>query len=92
MDTIHGTGALKDIELYDTIIEHRKNLNAIRGIDYANHSPQLISILPPEKTIKEWEKDYKTMQESMFYGTTLSFNKLMERIAELNARIKTISL
>ena len=31
------------------------------------------------------------MQESMFYGTTLSFGKLMERIAELNDRIKTIS-
>ena len=92
MDTTHGTEALKDIELYDTIVAHRKNFNAIRGIDYANHSPQLINILPPEETIKDWEKDYKTMQESMFYGTTLSFGKLMERMAELNARIKTISL
>lgn len=90
MDTAHGKEALKDVELYNTILEHRKNFNAIRGIDYANHSPQLISIIPPEETIKDWEKDYKTMQESMFYGTTLSFSKLMERIAELNARIKTM--
>lgn len=89
MDTIYGTDALKDIELYDIILVHRMNFNTVRGIDYANHSPQLISILPPEETIKDWEKDYKTMQESMFYGTTLSFRKLMERIAELNARIKT---
>lgn len=90
MDTIHGTEALKDIELYNTIIAHRKNFNAIRGIDYAKHNPQLINILPPEATIKEWEKDYKTMQESMFYGATISFNKLMERITELNTRIKTM--
>jgi hypothetical protein len=89
MDTMHGTEALNDVELYTTIVAHRKNFNAIRGIDYANHSPQLISILPTEETIKDWEKDYKTMQESMFYGATLSFSKLMERIAELNARIKT---
>lgn len=89
MDTIYGTDALKDIDLYDIILVHRMNFNTVRGIDYANHSPQLISILPPEETIKDWEKDYKTMQESMFYGTTLSFRKLMERIAELNARIKT---
>ncbi|MDA9360380.1 nucleotidyl transferase AbiEii/AbiGii toxin family protein [Flavobacteriaceae bacterium] len=89
MDTIYGTDALKDIELYDIILVHRMNFNTVRGIDYANHSPQLISILPPEETIKDWEKDYKTMQESMFYGTTLSFRKLMERIAELNTRIKT---
>lgn len=90
MDTTHGTEALKAIELYDTIVEHRKNFNTIRGIDYANHSPQFISILPPEEIIKDWEKDYKTMQESMFYGATLPFSKLMERIAELNARIKTM--
>jgi hypothetical protein len=90
MDTIYGTEALKDIELYNTIVAYRKNFNAIRGIDYANHSPQLISILPPEETIKEWEKDYKTMQESMFYGYTISFDKLMERITELNTRIKTM--
>jgi hypothetical protein len=90
MDTIHGTEALKDVELYDTIIAHRKNFNAIRGIDYTNHSPQLINILPPEEIIKDWEKDYKTMQESMFYRTTLPFIKLMERIAELNNRIKTM--
>lgn len=89
MDTIYGTDALKDIDLYDIILVHRMNFNTVRGIDYANHSPQLISILPPEETIKDWEKDYKTMQESMFYGTTLSFRKLMERIGELNTRIKT---
>lgn len=92
MDTIHGTEALKDIELYNTIVAHRKNFNAIRGIDYAKHNPQLINILPPEATINEWGKDYKTMQESMFYGDTISFDKLMVRIAELNTRIKTISL
>lgn len=90
MDTIHGTEALTDIELYNTIVAHRKNFNAIRGIDYANHSPQLINILPPEATIKEWGKDYKTMQESMFYGDTISFDKLMVRIAELNSRIKKL--
>jgi predicted nucleotidyltransferase component of viral defense system len=91
MDTSHGTEALNDIELYNTIVAHRKNFNAIRAIDYANHSPQLINILLPETTIKEWEKDYKTMQESMFYGVTINFDKLMVRIAELNTRIKSIS-
>jgi len=90
MDTTHGIEALKDIELYDTIVEHRKNFNAIRGVDYANHTPQSINIVPPEETIKDWEKDYKTMQESMFYGSTISFNKLMERITELNTRVKTM--
>ncbi len=90
MDTIHGTEALKDIDLYNTIVRHRKNFNTIRGIDYENHKPNLINIIPPQETIKNWEKDYKTMQESMFYGDTLSFDKLMERMNELNSRIKKI--
>ena len=88
MDTTHGIEAIKDIELYKTIVIHRKNFNAIRGIDYAKHAPKFINIIPPEETVKDWKKDYKTMQESMFYGDTLSFDKLMERITELNTRIK----
>lgn len=92
MDTVHGIDALKDVDLYNTIVEHRKNFNAIRGIDYANHTPKLINIIPPEETIKNWEKDYKTMQESMFFGSTINFVKLMERITELKTRINTISL
>lgn len=90
MDTVHGIDALKDVDLYNTIVKHRKNFNTIRGIDYANHTPKLINIIPPKKVIKDWKKDYKTMQESMFYGETVPFNKLMERIAELNIKIKSI--
>ncbi len=90
MDTTHGIEALKDTALYNTIVEHRKSFNAIRGIDYANHMPKSINIVPPDETIKDWEKDYKTMQESMFYGSTISFEKLIERITELNTRIKTM--
>jgi predicted nucleotidyltransferase component of viral defense system len=88
MDTTHGIEALKDTALYNTIVEHRKSFNAIRGIDYANHTSKSINIVPPDETIKDWEKDYKTMQESMFYGSTISFEKLIERITELNTRIK----
>ncbi|QVY64610.1 nucleotidyl transferase AbiEii/AbiGii toxin family protein [Polaribacter sp. Q13] len=90
MDSAHGIEALKDTVLYAIIVEHRKNFNAIRGIDYANHIPKSINIIPPEETIKDWEKDYKTMQESMFYGDTIIFDKLIERITELNTRIKTM--
>ncbi|WP_405610919.1 nucleotidyl transferase AbiEii/AbiGii toxin family protein [Polaribacter sp. Asnod1-A03] len=90
MDTTHGVEALKDSDLYNIIVAHRKNFNAIRGIDYGNHISLEINIIPPKETIKEWEKDYKTMQESMFYGDTISFDKLIEQITELNTRIKTM--
>ncbi len=90
MDTIHGTEALIDIDLYNTIVTHRRNFNALKGIDYDKHQPNLINIIPPEETIKLWEKDYITMQESMFYGLTISFSQLIDRISELNTRIKDL--
>ena len=90
MDTVHGIEALNDVELYNTIVEHRKKFNAIRGINYDNHKPNLINIVPSSEIISNWERDYKTMQESMFYGATLSFNELITRIKELNSRVKKI--
>jgi len=50
----------------------------------------LINIVPSSEIISNWERDYKTMQESMFYGATLSFNELITRIKELNSRVKKI--
>jgi hypothetical protein len=47
-----------------------------------------MNIISSEETIKNREKDYKTMQESMFYGSSISFVKLIERITEFNNRIK----
>lgn len=90
MDTEHGIMALKDHDLYDTIIKHREKFNAVRGISYDNHNRSSIRIIPPEDTLKDWEKDYKTMQESMFYGQTINFPQLMVRIEELNNRIKSM--
>lgn len=43
--------------------------------------------LPPSAI----EKDYRTMQESMFYGSTIRFNTLMERIKKLNTKINGLA-
>ena len=90
MDTEHGTSALRDVEMYETIVKHRKKFNTVRGIDYSNHSTDRINIVPPDNTLKDWQKDYKAMQESMIYGDSLNFDQLMERITELNHRINAI--
>ncbi|MCB0669228.1 MAG: nucleotidyl transferase AbiEii/AbiGii toxin family protein [Saprospiraceae bacterium] len=91
MDTSFGQAALQDKELYDTIVLHREKVTPERGVDYTNHQPEKINLIPPAEVIGEWEKDYKTMQESMFYKSSLPFDELMDRIRELNARINSIS-
>lgn len=90
MDTDFAINALNDKESYNTIVSHRSMLTAIRGIDYANHTPTKIDPIPPQSIIGEWEKDYVAMQQSMLYNPSLSFDKLIERMQILKERINSI--
>ena len=90
MDTEFGKAALGNRELYQTIVEHRKAITPLRGINYDNHTPDKINPIPPDAIIGEWEKDYIAMQESMLYKPTLPFDKLIARLYELKARINQL--
>ena len=92
MDTEHGIAAIKDVVLYQSIIKHREKFNPLRGIDYANHIPSNIKIIPPDEIIKDWEKDYQIMTQHMIYGEPLSFESLIKRIDVLQKRINQIVL
>jgi len=87
MDTPFAKSALSDTELYQTIVQHRQLLFSVSTVDYNLHQPQTINLIPPDKFLKEWEKDYTELSESMIYGEKLSWNKLLSRIRELNNRI-----
>ncbi|MDP1623218.1 MAG: nucleotidyl transferase AbiEii/AbiGii toxin family protein [Bacteroidales bacterium] len=87
MDTGYAKSALGNKEMYQTIVDHRETITPLRGIDYANHTPDKINLIPPDAILDEWEKDYVAMRESMFNRTSLPFNKLMGRLHELKARI-----
>ena len=87
IDTPYFQTAISDNTLYQGIVNHRSTITPIRGIDYANHIPSKISIIPPASILKEWQKDYEIMQQNMIYGNSLSFEKLMERIAWIQQQI-----
>ncbi len=90
MDTEFALAAIQNKELYHIIVEHRRKLTAIRGIDYDNHSPDMINPIPPDALIAEWQKDYLIMQQSMLYKPSLTFDQLIDRIKELKLRINKI--
>lgn len=91
MDTEHGIEALKNKELYNNIVAHREKFNPLPGLDYSNHIPNKISIIPPDTVMKDYEKDYEAMTSFMIYGEPLKFNHLMNRLLELQTRINGIS-
>lgn len=92
MDKQIAQQALSDTELYKIIIEHRRKFIGIKGFDYDTLMPQTISFIPPNEVISYWKDDYVKMQSTMIYGSSLSFDKLIERIKELNERFRKIKL
>jgi predicted nucleotidyltransferase component of viral defense system len=90
MDTDYANYALNNPDLYNAIVEHRRTLTSMKEVDYTTHSPMKINFIPPASIIDAWRRDYETMQSSMIYGESLSFDKLIERIRELNERFRNI--
>jgi hypothetical protein len=90
MDTEFAEKALGDMDLYWHIAEHRRIMTPLRGIDYANHAPVRINIIPPASVKVAWERDYNVMRENMIYEDSLPYDKLIERIVELNRVINKL--
>ena len=89
MDTDFAKDALNNRDLYNAIVEHRRTLTAMKEVDYSTHSPKTINFVPPDFVMNVWREDYEKM-ENMIYGESLPFNKLIERIKELNERFRNI--
>lgn len=87
MDTDFLEAALADRELYNTIVAHREMLTKVSWVDYDKHHPKHIQFIPPKAALDDWKKDYAAMQESMFYGESLPFDELLEKLKGLQERI-----
>jgi hypothetical protein len=92
MNTEFEKIALSDLNLYQTIVEHRRKLNTIRGINYDNHSPDKLNFIPPAEVLNYWKQDYISMQSNMIYKTSLPFEQLIQRLELLKTKINQLIL
>ncbi|MFL1010930.1 nucleotidyl transferase AbiEii/AbiGii toxin family protein [Flavisericum labens] len=90
MDSDHAEKALKDGKLFYHIAEHRSTFSPLRGIDYSNHIPSSINIVPPDSVIEDYANDYNVMKESMFTGESLSWDAILKRLTTLQERIRAL--
>jgi len=90
MNTPIAENALKENELYNSIVEHRRIFIGLKGFDYSTLATKTINIVPPENIIDLWKIDYETMQRTMIYGSSLHFEKMIDKIKELNEKIRKI--
>jgi len=89
IETSIAENALKNKELFQSIVAHRRMFIAMKGFDYDTLSPKTINIIPPESVIAKWEDDYNKMQ-TMIYGKSLLFSDIIDEITKLNEKIREL--
>ncbi len=82
LDSEFGQEALKNTELFENIINHRKVLTPMKTTDYETLVLQSLNIIPPNEHLSNYKSDYKEMQSSMIYGESLDFDVLLAKIKQ----------
>ena len=90
MDEPFAQKAISNNELWNNIHHHRELFTSIKDVDYTPDIRKRIVLLPPEEVLKVWQDDYKAMQESMIYGEHFTFEQLISKMEELQARFRSI--
>lgn len=88
MDTQYGHAALSDISLYNAIVEHRRAYYALKYVNYDLHNPKTINFMIPESEMEAWKTDYADMQRFFIYGESLEFDTLIQRMKELQKKVR----
>jgi predicted nucleotidyltransferase component of viral defense system len=91
MQAGYGEQAIADDELFQTIVEHRKTVHPIRGLDYSNHEKGKLKIIPPDEVLSKWKEDYKTMQKNMIVGESLSWESLLKNMKHIENSLNRVS-
>jgi hypothetical protein len=90
MDEDFTTKAIPNRELWNTIHHHREIFTRVNGVDYSQDIHRKICLIPPPEVFDEWKQDYEKMQNTMIYGNSLSFDKLLKRMEELQERFRNV--
>lgn len=88
MHTPYAEMALKDVTLYNEIVEHRRKFYHVGYVDYDKELPANIQIVPDEELMPAYETDYNEMKESFIYGQPLDFEELMDKLKLLQERFR----
>ena len=88
MDRDFAIAAIHDDVLWEHIRHHRERFTSMLGVDYSGDIRDRICLVPPEKHIEDWKKDYQYMCDSMIYGEKPTFTELIESIRELERRFR----
>jgi hypothetical protein len=90
MDKDFAVQAITDNKLWNAIHHHREVFTRMREVDYTPDIRRRICLIPPPQVIDDWRQDYEKMQNTMIYGDSLPFDKLLASIEELQRRFRKV--
>ncbi len=88
MDCDFAKSAITNDDLWNTIHHHRDVFTHMKEVDYSPDIRDRIILLPPANIRTAWETDYVAMRNTMIYGESLPFEKLLNRMEELQKRFR----
>lgn len=77
--------------MYDQLIAHRRHFIRQQNVSYDLHGRETLQFLPVGDLLKQYGEDYELMKANMFRGEATSFKEVIERLTELQIRIKQIN-
>ena len=90
IDTPIADNAMKNKDLFQSIVAHRRMFIAMKDFDYDTLNPKTINIIPPKSVIELWKEDYEKMQRTMIFKESLTFSEVIDKITDLNKKIREI--
>ena len=90
MDTTFAEDALRNKELYLSIIAHRQRFYHVGGVDYDKDLPGCIDFIPHGEFDAQYKTDYEDMLATYIYdhANALTYEKLIQRMMELVQRFR----
>ena len=88
MDCDFAKSAITNDDLWNTIHHHRDVFTHMKNVDYTLDIRDRIILLPPANICAAWKTDYEAMRNTMIYGESLPFEKLLARMEELQKRFR----
>ena len=90
MDKPFATEAINNSAMYNEIVTHRKAFTAWAGLDYATHSPQTISFVPPIEIDANLRNDYEQMKYGFIYKDAPTYEHLIDRLKALQQTFRML--
>ena len=79
--------AIKNKELYHSIVSHRARFSKLGGVDYTSHYPPNLNPIPPEDLLSIWQNDYNELSNNMITGEEISFSEVLNVIIQISNAI-----